>query len=259
MDLQWNGKRVLVTGASKGIGLACAVAFAREGARPVLVARDALGLAEAAGQVAKQAGVQVDIIACDLAEPYAAERLADKAGGLDILVNNAGAIPAGSLEQVDDARWRSGWELKVHGYIALARVYYPQMCQANAGVIANVIGMGGANPRADYIAGAAGNAALIGFTRAMGGEGPNHGVRVLGVNPARTRTDRVLTMARQRAEARWGDAQRWQETLSDLPFGRLMEPAEVADLVVFGCSPRAGYLSGTVIDLDGGEQYAGRR
>ena len=94
------------------------------------------------------------------------------------------------------------------------------------------------------------------FTRALGGESPRHGVRVFGVNPSRTRTDRVLTLARQRAQARWGDESKWQETLSDLPFGRLMEPAEVADMIVFGASPRAGYLSGTVIDLDGGEQYA---
>ncbi|WP_154589461.1 SDR family oxidoreductase, partial [Bordetella pertussis] len=90
-----------------------------------------------------------------------------------------------------------------------------------------------------------------------GGEGPRHGVRVFGVNPSRTRTDRVLGLAQQRAQARWNDPDRWQETLSGLPFDRLMEPAEVADVVVFGCSPRAGYLSATVIDLDGGEQYRG--
>ncbi|ARP95990.1 SDR family oxidoreductase [Bordetella genomosp. 13] len=258
MDLQLKDKRVLITGASKGIGLACALAFAREGARPVLVARNAQVLAEAAGQVAQQAGVQVDIMAFDLAEPHAAARLADRAGSIDILVNNAGAVPGGALDQVDDARWRAGWELKVYGYIALTREYYPAMCRAGTGVIANIIGMGGAAPRPDYICGAAANASLIGFTRALGADAPRHGVRVFGVNPSRTRTDRVTTMARQRAEARWGDADRWQETLTDLPFDRLMEPAEVADLVVFGCSPRAGYLSSTVIDLDGGEQYRGR-
>jgi len=144
----------------------------------------------------------------------------------------------------------------VHGYIGLARHYYPRMREAGSGVIANIIGMAGSAPRADYICGAAANASLIAFTRALGGESPRHGVRVFGVNPSRTRTDRVLTLARQRAQARWGDESKWQETLSDLPFGRLMEPAEVADMIVFGASPRAGYLSGTVIDLDGGEQYA---
>lgn len=256
MDLQLAGKRVLITGASKGIGLACAVAFAREGAEPILVARDDAALHAATTAIRAQTGRQADAVTLDLAQAGAAERLCKETGPIDILVNNAGAVPGGALDQVQDERWRAGWELKVHGYISLARHYYPGMRESGAGVIANIIGMAGSAPRADYICGAAANASLIAFTRALGGEAPRHGVRVFGVNPSRTRTDRVLTLARQRAQARWGDESRWQETLSDLPFGRLMEPEEVADMIVFGASPRAGYLSGTVIDLDGGEQYA---
>lgn len=256
MDLQLQGKRVLVTGASKGIGLACATAFAREGAEPILVARDGAALQAAAQAIQAQTGKAVRTLALDLAQAGAAARVLDEAGAVDILVNNAGAVPGGALDQVADDRWRAGWELKVHGYIDLARHYYPLMRQAGTGVIANVIGMAGSAPRADYICGAAANASLIAFTRALGGDAPRHGVRVFGVNPSRTRTDRVLTLAKQRAQARWGDESRWEETLSDLPFGRLMEAEEVADMVVFGSSPRAGYLSGTVIDLDGGEQYA---
>src|SRR5690606_26204157 len=144
---------------------------------------------------------------------------------IDILVNNAGAVPGGALDQVEDERWRAGWELKVYGYINLARAYYPRMRAAGAGVIANVIGMAASSPPHDYICGAAANAALVAFTRALGGEGPRHGVRVFGVNPSRTRTDRVLGLAQQRAQARWNDPDRWQETLSGLPFDRLMEPA----------------------------------
>ncbi|MGH8815831.1 MAG: SDR family oxidoreductase [Achromobacter pestifer] len=256
MDLQLAGKRVLITGASKGIGLACAAAFAREGADPILVARDDAALHQATALIREQTGRIAQALALDLAVPGAAEKLAKETGPIDVLVNNAGAVPGGALDQVQDERWRAGWDLKVHGYINLARHYYPGMREAGAGVIANIIGMAGAAPRADYICGAAANASLIAFTRALGGEAPRHGVRVFGVNPSRTRTDRVLTLARQRAQARWGDESRWQETLSDLPFGRLMEPDEVANMIVFGASPRAGYLSGTVIDLDGGEQYA---
>ena len=257
MDLQLEGKRVLITGASKGIGLAAALAFAREGASPTLVGRDPAALRAAADAVSAQTGMPAACVALDLGRADAPQELLRQAGPVDILVNNAGAVPGGALDQVDDERWLAGWELKVHGYIRLARLYYPLMREAGAGVIANVIGMAGSAPRADYICGAAANASLIAFTRALGGEAPRHGVRVFGLNPSRTRTDRVLTLARQRAQARWGDESRWQETLSGLPFGRLMEPAEVADMLAFCASPRAGYLSGTIIDLDGGEQYAG--
>ncbi len=257
MDLQLGGKRVLITGASKGIGLACAHSFAREGALPILVARDRAALAEAAEDIRRQTGVAAGFLASDLAQAGAAEALAREAGSIDILVNNAGAIPGGTLEQVDEARWRAAWELKVYGYINLTRACYPAMRERGSGVVANIIGKAGVAPRADYICGATANAGLIAFTRALGGEAPQHGLRVFGVNPTRTRTDRVMTLARQRAQARWNDPERWRETLTDLPFGRLTEPAEIADMIVFGCSPRAGYLSGTVIDLDGGEQYTG--
>ncbi|OZI70817.1 SDR family oxidoreductase [Bordetella genomosp. 12] len=257
MDLQLGGKRVLITGASKGIGLACALSFAREGARPILVARDRQALGDAVQAIGEQTAVQAEFLVSDLAQPGAAQALAEEAGAIDILVNNAGAIPGGSLEQVDEQRWRAAWDLKVYGFINLTRACYPAMRERGSGVVANIIGKAGVAPRADYICGATANAGLIAFTRALGGQAPEHGLRVFGVNPTRTRTDRVVTLAQQRAQARWGDPQRWQETLTDLPFGRLTEPAEIADVIVFGCSPRAGYLSGTVIDLDGGEQYTG--
>src|SRR6185437_16570627 len=117
-----------------------------------------------AGKIADENRVQAEFVVGDLAEPGAAERMAEQAGAVDILVNNAGAVPGGSLEQVDEARWRAGWELKVYGFINLARCYFPRMREAGSGVIANIIGMAGASPRPDYIRGAAANAALIAFT-----------------------------------------------------------------------------------------------
>lgn len=256
MDLQLGGKRDLITGASKGIGLACALSFAREGALPVLVSRDGPALEKAAARIRQETGEAAEYLVSDLSQPGAAQALADQAGLIDILVNNAGAIPGGSLEQVDEARWREGWDLKVFGFINLTRACYPVMRERGSGVIANVIGIAGAVPRADYICGTAANASLIAFTRALGGDAPKHGLRVFGVNPTRTRTDRVETLARQRAQAQFGDPERWQETLTGLPFGRLTDAAEIADMVVFGCSARAGYLSGTVIDIDAGEQHS---
>ncbi len=256
MDLQLKGKSVLITGASKGIGLACARVFAREGALPIIVSRSAEALAAAAKAVQGETGVAVRTIAADLSRPGSAVKLAADAGDIDILVNNAGAIPGGSLEQIDEARWREAWELKLFGYVNLMREVLPRLQAKKSGVIANVIGMAGASPKYDYICGAAANAALIAATRAAGGASPKHGVRVFGVNPSATRTDRILSLTRQRAQTLLGDANRWEELFQDLPFGRLKEPDEVANLVVFGCSPMASYLSGTVIDLDGGQLFA---
>ena len=256
MDLQLKGKSVLITGASKGIGLACARVFAREGALPIIVSRSAEALAAAAKAVQGETGVAVRTIAADLSRPGSAAKLAADAGDIDILVNNAGAIPGGSLEQIDEARWREAWELKLFGYVNLMREVLPRLQAKKSGVIANVIGMAGASPKYDYICGAAAHAALIAATRAAGGASPKHGVRVFGVNPSATRTDRILSLTKQRAQTLLGDANRWEELFQDLPFGRLKEPDEVANLVVFGCSPMASYLSGTVIDLDGGQLFA---
>lgn len=102
---------------------------------------------------------------------------------------------------------------------------------------------------------AAGNAALIALTRAVGARSVDWNVRVFGINPSPTRTSRIETIARRRAEDRFGDPERWPEALGPLPFGRLAEPAEIADLAVMLASPRAAYLSGTVVDVDGGQAF----
>jgi 3-oxoacyl-[acyl-carrier protein] reductase len=116
--------------------------------------------------------------------------------------------------------------------------------------------MAGIAPRYEYVCGGAANAALIAFTNSVGAASPSHNVRVFGINPSPTRTDRIVAINKQIAKTRFGDESRWEELNSGLPFGRLQEPEEVANMVVFGCSPLAGYLTGTVINLDGGQLYA---
>jgi len=256
MDLELRGKRVLVTGASKGIGFAIARSFAREGAGLVLAARNAERLAAAAGQLEREAGAPVATLAINVAAADAADRLLAFAGEIDVLVNNAGAIPGGSLEQIDDARWRESWELKLYGYINLTRRVLPRMAARGSGVIANIIGMAGVAPRWEYICGSTANAALIAFTQAVGAASQRDGVRVFGINPSPTRSDRMLGLLQQQAQQKLGDADRWPELAASLPFGRLTEPEEIADLAVFCCSPRAGYLTGTVLNVDGGQMFA---
>lgn len=256
MDLELKGRRVVVTGGSRGIGYAIALAFAREGALPLLVSRSAESLARAADAIRAETGVEAGTLAADLGSADGVQSACDAAAGCDILVNNAGAIPGGTIADVDDARLRHAWELKLFGYISLVRSILPRMEQRGRGVIANVIGSAGAAPRAEFIAGSAANAALMAFTQGVGGASVRAGVRVFGINPSATRSDRMETMLRSQAEKKFGSAERWKELTTQMPFGRLMEPREVAEFTVFCCSPRAGYLSGEVINLDGGQRFA---
>ncbi|MBI6885013.1 short-chain dehydrogenase/reductase [Pseudomonas putida] len=254
MELELEGKRVLITGGSRGIGLASAIAFAREGAEVTIVGSRA-DTVEKARDHLHTLGLEVEVLIAKLDEPAALESLSEHLERSDILINNAGAIPGGGLE-LDETVWRSAWDLKVHGYINATRYALSAMEQRRAGVVVNVIGIAGATPRYDYLCGSVGNAALIAFTQAVGAHSAKHGVRVLGLNPGPTQTDRVETLYKARAQQAFGDASRWRELLSDLPFGRLTEAHEIADIVVFLASARASYLSGVVIDADGGARYA---
>ena len=255
MELGLRGKRALITGGSRGIGLACAKAFAAEGCHLHLVARGLAQLEKAKDEIRALAAVHVTTHGIDLSRPKAAEAAVAACGPVDVLVNNAGAIPGGTIETVDEARWREAWDLKVFGYINMTRAVLPGMVERKGGVIVNIIGLAGAKPSCDYICGAAGNAALMAFTRGLGAGTTRHGVRVVGVNPSVTRTARTIELYKARAQAAYGDASRWEEMLADLPFGRQADPEEVAALVVFCASGRASYLSGTVIDIDGGTLY----
>ena len=255
MDMQLTGKRVLVTGGSKGIGLACAEAFAAEGCDIILASRDAATLATAADRVRAARQVRVETFAADLSLDAERERLHAGFSDIDILVNNAGAIPSGRLQDISMARWKQAWDQKVFGYIHLCQLFLPAMEARNAGAIVNIIGMAGRAPRAGYIAGGAGNAALIAFTSAIGAAVQASGVKVVGINPAVTKTDRMLTQAKVNAKLKFGDEERWAETLTNLPFGRPIESAEIADLAVFLASPRGQYVNGTVVDVDGGGMF----
>jgi 3-oxoacyl-[acyl-carrier protein] reductase len=258
MDLGLNGKTVLVTGASKGIGLACAEVFAGEGARVIMVARDQARLEAAAADLSSRHQGPVDTFAADLSQASERERLWAAQGSIDILVNNAGAIPGGGLLDLSMERWEEAWSLKVMGYIHLTKLALAQMKERGSGVIVNIIGMAGRSPRYGYVCGATGNAALMAFTGAVGGKAQEWGVRVFGINPASTRTDRIISLSKQRAAAALGDESRWQDMLTDLPLGRLIEPKEIANAAAFLASPACGYVSGAVLDVDGGGAFHGQ-
>ncbi len=252
MDLGLRGKRALVTGASQGIGRAVAESLAREGCDLDLVARDAEALDALRTAFMRAHHVDVTIHALDLAARGTATMIAERCGVADIVVNNAGNIPRGDILELDEDAWRTGWELKIFGYINMTREFYRRMKVRGAGVIVNVIGIGGEKLEYAYTAGATGNAALVAMTRAVGSVSLDYGVRVMGVSPGWVETERAKRSLRKRATEALGNADRWPELLTDWPRGRLIAPQEIADVVTFVASDRASAMSGQIVTVDAG-------
>ena len=171
MELGLRGKTAVVTGASKGIGLAVARALAAEGVDLAISARSAEVLQREAKRMADAHGIAVHPYPTDLSTAEGISGLAafatERMGRVDILVNNAGAIPAGTIEGLDDETWHRAYDLKLWGYVRLAKALLPAMKERGSGVILNIIGNAGKKPSAGYIAGGIANAGLMNFTAGL--------------------------------------------------------------------------------------------
>jgi 3-oxoacyl-[acyl-carrier protein] reductase len=257
MNLELEGKVALITGASRGIGRAIAVALAAERATVALTARTLTDL-DAAAAAAKAAGA-ADVGATS-AEPsqlsevdrVVAATLA-RFGRIDVLVNNAGAIRGGSFLKIPDQQWIDDWSLKLLGYIRMARAVFPAMQRQGGGRICNVVGAAARNPTETYLTGGAANAALVNFTKGLADLGARSGILVTAVSPAATRTSRWdALMAQQAAASGRGAEELIAEAEQAYPLGRIGRPEDVADLVCFLVSARASFLTGICITVDGG-------
>ncbi len=256
MELGLHGRVAIVTGGSKGIGRACAAGLAAEGCRLVLCARGAAAL-ERAAEALRAKGAEVLTVAADLAEPAAAGRVVDAAverfGRLDVLVNNAGAIRGGGFLGTPAEQWADDWRLKILGYVRMAQAAIPAMRVRRWGRIINVIGTAARNPTVDYMAGGIANAGLINFTRALADLGAPDQILVTAVSPGATATERWDGLVAQRAQAQGKAPEALRAELDRAqPLGRIGRPEDVADLVVFLASERAGFLTGVAITVDGG-------
>jgi 3-oxoacyl-[acyl-carrier protein] reductase len=257
MELGLGGRTALVTGASLGIGRAIARELAAEGVAVAMLARNAQRLAEAAAAVAAETGARTLPIAADLADPAqldAAMARAEAAfGRIDILVNNAGSTPMGRIADSDDATWRKSIDLKLMGYMRCARLLVPGMRERRWGRVVNIIGRSGHQPRATYIVGSSVNASLLSFTHALAQDCAADNVLVVGVNPGPIATPRWDALVAQGAagSGRDPDAEN-AAAIASVALGRLGTVEEVSGLVAFLCSDRAGFITGTNIDVDGG-------
>lgn len=251
MDLSLEGRRVLVTGGSKGIGLACARAFTAEKAQVAICSRSESNLA-----AARQILPESLTFAADLTDAAAAaamvQAVEERLGPIDILVNCAGAARRTPPAELTPTHWRAAMDAKFFTYLNVIDPTVKRMAIRRAGVIVNVIGNGGKIASPVHLAGGAANAALMLATAGLATGYASAGIRVVGVNPGLTDTDRVDEglASTARLEGIGRDEARAQ-AIARIPLGRMAEPEEIADVVVFFASRRASYVTGVTLTMDG--------
>jgi 3-oxoacyl-[acyl-carrier protein] reductase len=261
MELGLEGAHALVTGASKGIGLACARLLAQEGCDVAINGRDEERLRAAAEEVAGGSGRKIVPVAGDMSVPEDAERVnrsaIEQLGHLDILITCAGSSPGGLIEELTEEHWAVSLGLKFLGYVRSCKAVLPHMRERGKGSIVLVVGNDGLKPSYWEVTAGAANAADINFASSMAEQYGRYGVRVNTVNPGPVNTDRWDGLEKAFARDKKVDQARAHElAVSSIPFGRICEPEEVANLVVFLASPRASFINGAHIPIDGAQRKA---
>lgn len=256
MKLGLEGKVVFITGGSKGIGLACARAFASEGARVSISSRGEENLSTAREALARE-GFEVVTAGADFSDPQQAQAAAAQTekllGPIDVLVNSAGAAKRRPWEKLDAEAWHQGMDSKYFTYVHAMDAVRAGMIERKRGAMVNIIGLGGKAASTMHLSGGAANAALMlvtaGWANALG----KYGIRVNAVNPGNTLTERLQEALRLDAQKQGiSEAEALKKNEERVPLGRLAKPEEVASVVLFLASDLASYVTGAIIPMDGG-------
>lgn len=256
MTRHFEGKVVVVSGSSRGIGHAIAQAFASAGAQTVLVASSAANLAEAVRRITQIGAREPIAVAADLRGLAGCESaynvVAERFGRCDVLVNSAGATRAGAFLTQPDEEWQDGFALKFYSCVRLCRLFWPMLRTAQ-GVVINIIGGAARTPDAEFLVGGSVNAAVANFTKGLAGLGKRDGVNVNSILPGLTQTERVQMLFEQRAAATGitPDQARLNQIEKE-GIRRLGRPEDVAELALFLADDRARHIQGTSIAVDGG-------
>jgi 3-oxoacyl-[acyl-carrier protein] reductase len=257
MDYGLQGKTVLVTAASKGLGFATAKAFAREGARVLISSRDEAALRSAAERIREETGQTVDWVVCDLADPAQIqglfEAVDERLGGLQVLINNAGGPAPGSFETVSEDDWYHAFELNLMSVVRCVREAIPRMRKSGWGRIVNFTSSAVRQPVDNLILSNTMRAGVMGLAKSLALELAKDKILVNTLGPGRIATDRVAFLDEEAAR-RTGQTveevrQRWE---SQIPLGRYGTPEEFAEVAVFLGSPANGYVTGQTLLVDGG-------
>ena len=261
MDLELKGKVAFVAASSKGLGKACALGLAAEGARVAMCSRSQEAIDAAAHEVAAQTGAEVLAMEGDVRDPEVCERLVQETvnrfGRLDVLINNAGGPPTGPAAEMTDDQWQVAFETNLMSAVRLTRAAVPHMRKGRAGRIINITSSGVRSVIPGLVLSNALRAGIINFAKTLAVELGPENILVNNIAPGRIKTDRIVELDGITAKnAGISIEEAAQRQITNIPLGRYGEPEELASLAVFLASERASFISGQTILVDGAQTRA---